>query len=84
MSLLFTHSLIVFLSLLGLDEEIKRDELGPNRHSAEFRIKKSQVLRYLYYLVVLCRVMYYILTRGHYLVLLYYVACKIESRIETC
>lgn len=31
------------LSILGLDEEIKRDELGPNRHSAEFRIKKSQV-----------------------------------------
>lgn len=41
-----------FLSLLGLDEEIKRDELGPNRHTAEFRIKKSQVLLYLYYLVV--------------------------------
>lgn len=33
---------------IGLDEEIKQEELGPNRHSAEFRIKKSQVSMYTY------------------------------------
>ncbi|XP_003387901.1 PREDICTED: syntaxin-1A-like [Amphimedon queenslandica] len=32
----------VHRGLKRLDEEIKHDELGPNRHNAEFRIKKSQ------------------------------------------
>ena len=27
----------------GLDEELKGEEMGPSRHTADFRIKKSQV-----------------------------------------
>ena len=31
------------LLLLGFQDDIKRDELGPERNSAELRIKKSHV-----------------------------------------
>ena len=36
-----------FLSPLGLKEEIAVEEQGPNRNTADFRIKKAQVILYL-------------------------------------